>query len=138
MFKEYKSQSGGARINNFKKMMPVLIMMCQLMQGEGSSYALPAAALMDEESVSIFIFALGFGCLVAFLVLGVPWILSAFTELACEQDLWLGRCYGRGPDDYSTKAANQGRGSSVQPRQEAGRSSDGVEADACGKGCRRP
>ena len=96
MFKEYKSQSGGARINNFKKMMPVLIMMCQLMQGEGSSYALPAAALMDEESVSMLIFALGFGCLVAFLVLGVPWILSAFTSWLVNKIFGWGAVTGEG------------------------------------------
>ena len=95
VLKDYKTQSGGARVNNIKVMMPLLIMMCQVMQGEGLSFSLPAAAaVLNEESFSMIIFTLGFGCLVALLVFGLPWAISTCLSWAAKKVFGQGAATG--------------------------------------------
>ncbi|CAE7289458.1 unnamed protein product [Symbiodinium sp. CCMP2592] len=74
--KAYKSETGGARVSRVKKVMPLLILMCQVMEAEGLSFGAP---LFDEELLASILVAL----VVGLLVLGVPWVLvTGFFRLS--------------------------------------------------------
>ena len=85
------STSGGsASVNQVKKFLPLMILVCQAMQVKGLSLAGPLLAKADEEFLGLAAFTLGVGTFFAIVFLGVPAALFLVVRRLC--------CWTRGEE----------------------------------------
>ncbi|CAE7327609.1 unnamed protein product [Symbiodinium sp. CCMP2592] len=81
--KEFKS--GGAKVNNVKAMLPLLILMMQATSVQGLSWVTPLSAMMNEEMVAELAATAVIGMIGLVVLLGMPFVIYkvAWWLLGC-------------------------------------------------------